>query len=191
VPLSLNRTSTGSEPVSVAELRAFARIDTAVEDSLLESLIEAARIYAENVTGLSLVDSTWAYSLDWFPSGDIELPYSPTAAITHIKYDDTDGANQTWGNTLYQLDSVSVPARVGPVEGESYPETQTDTLGAVVVTYTTTWTVPETIKLAIKLLATHWYTIRMPVVSGNAPRHAVPMSVKSLLSGRKVRRFGV
>ena len=49
----------GEEPVSVAEAKAFARIDGGDEDALVGALIAAARLHVEGDTGRALITQTW------------------------------------------------------------------------------------------------------------------------------------
>src|SRR5690242_18760477 len=57
----------GEEPVSLAEAKAFARIDGSDEDALVGALIAAARLHVESLTGRALITQTWRLVL---PCGD-------------------------------------------------------------------------------------------------------------------------
>ena len=48
----------GEEPVTLAEAKAWCRIDAADEDALLSALIAAARLQVESLTGRALVTQT-------------------------------------------------------------------------------------------------------------------------------------
>jgi uncharacterized phiE125 gp8 family phage protein len=49
----------GEEPVSLAEAKAFCRIDGTDEDALVSALITAARLHVESITGRALLTQTW------------------------------------------------------------------------------------------------------------------------------------
>ena len=55
-PLRLQiRTEPAAEPVTLAELKTFMRIDGSEDDALIESLIVAARELCESYTGRALI----------------------------------------------------------------------------------------------------------------------------------------
>lgn len=70
VPLS------ATEPITVAEAKAYAKITDTVEDTEIAKMITAARQAIEAVTGLSLVPSTITAIID-NSYGNIELPLQP------------------------------------------------------------------------------------------------------------------
>lgn len=83
--LSLKRLSAPtSEPVTLEEAKAFARIDHAVEDSLMSNLIISARQMAEQYLHMSLLPQQHEalMMLDWEQS--IELPYGPISVIDSV-----------------------------------------------------------------------------------------------------------
>ena len=67
-------TPAAEEPVTLAEAKAFLRLDGSDEDALLGDLIATARDYLEMVSGLSLVTQGWRlYRDDWPASGMVSL----------------------------------------------------------------------------------------------------------------------
>ena len=76
------------------------------EDSYITQLIKAAQESCENFTNRKFNDGIYDYYLDKFPrssdlAGVIYIPYAPVKALTHIKYDDTDDAEQTLVSGTY------------------------------------------------------------------------------------------
>ena len=61
-------TAPSVEPVTLAEAKDFARVDTSDSDTLLTSLIKVARRRVENETGLALITQTWTGVMDRWPS---------------------------------------------------------------------------------------------------------------------------
>lgn len=129
-------TPPSSEPITLAELKAQAAIDTADTslDGLCAIAIAAARAKAENYTGRSLVTQTWDQTLDAFPSAEIELLRPPVASISSVSYVDEAGATQTLNNTLYTLDTTTFPGWLLPAVDTEWPATR-EQANAVTIRY--------------------------------------------------------
>lgn len=116
-----------AEPVSLDEAKLQCRIDQTVEDTLLAAWIAAAREAAEHMTQRAFITQTWEVALDAFPAAldepAISLPRPPVIAVVSVKYDDTDGAEQTLDPAAYLLDSYREPARLLLAEGAAWPAT--------------------------------------------------------------------
>lgn len=175
--LTLTSEST-TEPVSVAELRTFLKMestDSTAEDVLLGSYITAARQIAENITKRSLVTASRSLIIDNFPNSTavIELPRPPLSTvstnitITYVK-DNTAGDTTTVASTLYTIDPDSEPGRIYPSYGNEWPDDSVrDQRNAVRINFITGYTaVPEIIKQYIKLRAAGMYEFREPIISG-------------------------
>ena len=81
-----------TEPVTLAEAKAWLRRDDTVDDPLLTALITAARIHIESVTGRALLNQSWRLVLDsWPASRVIGLPLAPLASLTAITAYDAEG----------------------------------------------------------------------------------------------------
>ena len=95
-----------SEPVSTAEMKTFLRVDFTDDDTLIGTYIEAARKAVEIECGLAFMTQTRKLTLRDFPTSvenKIFLPGYPVQSITHIKYYDINGTQQTWSSSEYQL----------------------------------------------------------------------------------------
>ena len=55
------------EPVSVSEAKEYLRIDSAVEDPVVASLILAARLHIEGALDIAMVTQSWSLFLDCWP----------------------------------------------------------------------------------------------------------------------------
>jgi uncharacterized phiE125 gp8 family phage protein len=171
------------EPISLAEARTHLRDDaqydspydtplSELDDDLIQTLITAARQWAEEFTGRTIAQATLEYNLDAFPSGTevadrvIELPGSPIQSLVSVGYTNADGA-QTIDSADYQIDLVSNPPRLSPaVDVSAWPATTT-MMNAVQVQYLAGYTLPtdspndyplpKLMKQAILLVIGHWY----------------------------------
>lgn len=166
-------TAPATEPVSLAEGKLHLKMDdTTADDALISGHIAAARVWAENETGRSFVNTIFTLYLDAFPdaSGPIVVPRSPLVSVTHIKYYDTDGVLQTLSSSAYILNTAALKGEVHLAYGESWPSTQAR-VNAVEMRFTAGYgadatAVAENIKSAIKLVLGDLYENREASVTG-------------------------
>jgi len=181
------QTAPTPEPVTLTEAKAHCRVDVSDDDTLITALITAARQHAEAFTHRAIPPQTWDLKLDAFPCGwqsPIVLPMPPTTAVTSVTYVDTAGASQTWSSSNYTTEfpsgDMASPARIVPIYGVTWPQTQR-VINAVTVRFVAGYTTcPEAIKHGIKLLIGHWYAHRESVVVGTISQQ-LPTAVDALL----------
>ena len=155
-----------AEAITTAEAKAFSRIDTAADDTLVGTLITACRQYIEPILNRTFVTTTWELTLDGFPRGltPICLPQPPLVSVGSIVYVDTAGASQTWNSSLYDTDIKTLVGRVAPSFGESYPATRAEQ-NAVVILFDAgdgnQAAQREDVKLLLKQLVAETYEKRM------------------------------
>lgn len=171
----------GTEPVTTAEAKLYARVDIADDDTLIASLVTAARVMAESFCRRDFIDRTYTWFLDDFPySQTLNLPRSPVSAINYIKYYDTDAVLQTLASSVYSYGQHSIPQQIWLAADQTWPNLDGDTRYPVHVNFSTVVTVPETINTAIKMLVAHWYENREAVVVGSGT-NPLPLAVEHLL----------
>ena len=74
------------EPVTVAEMRAYLRLDDEAEADLIAALITAARLQVEAATRCTLIAQTWRIVLDaWPPGRVVRLPLWPVVEIEAVR----------------------------------------------------------------------------------------------------------
>lgn len=145
------------EPVSLEDAKVFINYTDDDQDTLISSLITAAREEVERETQLALIQQTLKLYLDDFPAWEIELRKPPVSSLTSVAYTDSDGTSQTVSSANYQTDLKSYPARLWPAYGKVWPtDVKEDTVNAVTVTFVagygaTPSSVPERAKLAVML----------------------------------------
>ncbi len=202
MPLTLTYKTTGpaTEPVTTAEAKSHAQVTASGDDTLIDSYVKAARLWAEAFTKRQLITAVWELRGDsfaalrdigrlWGGDGrDIIVPRPPLAVVNSIAYTDSNGDAQTWSSSLYQTDLKSEPGRIKPIEGESFPSTQAATYNTVVVDFDAGYgaasAVPENFKDAIRMIVAQWYEIRLPVSKMNLAD--VPNAARSLLMQDRV-----
>lgn len=186
------------EPVTLAELKTHARIDTDADDALLSALITAARQWAESYTGRAFVTQTWRLTLDLpelahtVQAGSIRLPRAPLQSVTSVQtYDDAD-QQSLWAAANYFVDTQSEPGRLVLRTGACWP-LPTRAANGVVVTYVAGYgdaaaDVPAPLHTALLQLAAFWYERRGDALDGDM---AVPTAVQALLTAYRLRNPGL
>jgi len=185
-----------SEPVTLAELKSWLRVETTADDSDITALGLAARRLVESYLGRQLVTATWRLTLDGFPwpggwayleaptlfpdPHTIRIPKAPLQSVSTVEYYDLGGTLNTLDAATYNVDAASDPGRIILAMGKVWPVTKLMP-AAVQITFVAGYgaaaSVPEEVKLAIKMLAAHWYERR----GDDGTQEELPLAVKSLL----------
>lgn len=165
------------EPIGLAEAKRHLRIDQDDDDVLVDSLIKIARQDLDGREGrgmgLALITQTWELVLDLFPIWEIRLPLRPLQTIESIKYDDVNGAEQTFPSADYVVDIATYMGRVVPAPNKSWPGTR-DGINAVRVQFkagygTSSASVPAMYRHALLLMVGHLYAHRGDGVPPDVP----------------------
>lgn len=128
------RTTTPTEPITLAEAKLHLRVDGTDEDTLITALISAARETCEDRIEGTIPVTGWKLTLDAFPDA-IRLLRGPIASVESVKYLDEDGVEQTLSPLDYLVDTVSTAGYIVPAFGKAWPETRAQ-INAVTVDYT-------------------------------------------------------
>ncbi|WP_020467878.1 head-tail connector protein [Zavarzinella formosa] len=177
-------TNPASDPVTLAEAKAWLRIDTTDEDALLAQLISAATDTAEQHTRRSLITRTLRLTLDQtcndlyrdlgegvydlpstFLYGGlprvIELPKGPVQSITSVTTFDPDNASAVYSPSNYTLNTDGT--RLSLNQDAVWPGPLRP-VGACEIVYTAGYgdssAIPPSIKTAILMLVAHLYESR-------------------------------
>ncbi len=184
-------TAPASEPVTLAEAKSHLRVTVTDDDTLITSLIVAARQWIENFTRRALITQTWDYFLDAFDDGGIEIPRPPLISVGSVKYVDNDGATQTLATSEYTADTAAERGLVRLAYGKSWPGTRTQA-NAVTIRFTagyaTAADVPGPIKSACLLMLGELYERRETAIVGTIINE-VPVSAEYLLWPYRSLRF--
>lgn len=110
--------------MTLADAKLHARVDNTAEDTLISSMISAAREESEHILGRALITQTWELVLPAF-ADSMDLPMAPVSSIASIKYLDSAGLEQTLDSTVYDLIEEGMPPRVVLKSGQYWPATYT------------------------------------------------------------------
>ena len=174
------------EPITTAQAKAQMRVDISDDDTLIERLIKAARVFVETNTRRGLIEQIVEIQLDEFPS-DGALPLhviAPLISVESVSYYDADDTDQTLASSSYYVDDVREPGAIYLAAGEFWPTTtaRPDAVRVLVkIGYgATADTVPDDLVHAMFMLVAHWYENRETVVVGVTPAE-VPFAVNALM----------
>lgn len=202
---------TETEPITLAEAKAYLKVDITDDDATISGLITAARLEAENEYGRELPRKQFKLSMDAFPRGYcveqanrgdrnyyfgvgpsfIEL-LAPLYVVDSFTYKKSDGTVITLvENTDYIVDTDKQPGIVCPAYGMSWPDETLWPSSAVQITFQAGFapgTCPRTTLLGMELLTSQWYTNRVPFEAIRFVSE-LPYSVTSLFRNGKLWRF--
>lgn len=178
---SILLTAPAVEPLSLAEAKAFLRVEHADDDGVIGALIAGARIHVEAQTRRALITQAWRLSFDaWPEDGRIAVRPGPLQALDAARVYDGEGGAQTvdlqafvqdLGNAALVFAPWALPAPGRIAAGieldvtAGYGDAAAD--------------VPEPLRQAIRLLVAHWYEHRGLVASGAT---TLPATVTALIA---------
>lgn len=173
------------EPVSLAEARAFLKVDDTAEDALLTTLVGAARLHVEGITGRALMAQSWRVVLDAWPADrQAKLPVTPLMAVTEITAYDASGAGHDipLSQFLREPDRLLLPQTVSgmPV----LRERQGIEMDYVAGFGTEPGDVPADIRQAILMLVAYWFEHRDAVIVAGSGA-VVPSGFDRMVAGYK------
>lgn len=183
-----------SEPILLAEAKAWLRVDTSSEDAAIASLITTARGIVETHTGRALVTQTWRIVRDAWPDSVLSsayravanccvaalpLPLTPISSISGVRVFDAAGTAQTMAAGTYQLLATPDAPRLlfsasPPAPGRIAAGIEID----VVAGYGAPADVPQPLRQAILMLVARLYEDRG---DGDAPNPGAPRGAAAAL----------
>ena len=151
--MDITRAITGSEPVSLNEMKSYLKVDFATDDTLITQMIKSARELCEEFTGRSFVESDVLWIVDAEAGDVIRLPYPDI-------YEVFDSAGISFSG-------VSIVRAIFQYSGTFEIE------------YTTAGNCPEGVKLAIMKAVAESYENRENTSDGSLSR--LPENTYNLL----------
>jgi uncharacterized phiE125 gp8 family phage protein len=153
-----------SEPVTLAVAKAHLRVSSNSQDTIIASLLTAAREACEHDTNRALVDGDFTLKLAGFPSYAIVLPIGvANVANVSIQYVDSAGDTQTLdANTYTVLQRQNDYPEIVPVYGTSFPATRCQDDAVTVRFESGPQSVAESLKSSIKLQIAFLFEQREP-----------------------------
>ena len=121
------------EPVTVAELKTFARITTDAEDALLAGFITAVRQSSEEYLGLAFISQTITSVLEFWPGRVVNLPRPPLISVTGVYTIDEDDVETEYSSGNYYLNTTATPGRLILKRSVSEPQNTDRDFGGFII----------------------------------------------------------
>lgn len=177
-----------AEPVTVAEMRAQARIDDGADDALLLGYMIAAREHAEAFLGRPILPTPMLAEIEEWPMDRLVID-APVISVDAVTYTGPGDVLLAWNDYVLRSAPGGVKT-LRPATGASWPTLGDDPV--IAINITSGWTanlLPEAVKVAIMQTAAHWYAVR-ETVNISATASAIPGTGKELLRPYRWRLIG-
>lgn len=172
-----------TEPVTLVQAKAHLRVDHSDDDTVITSMIKAARAHIEAACAVRFAART-GITMKCDDFADLaRLPEAPVTSITSITYLDTDGASQTLASTVYELRADGIEAGIVLKPNQSWPGIQSGS--RITVTAAIGYaTAPEEVSHAILMLIGDLYENRNATVVGESAME-LPFAINALICNHR------
>lgn len=176
-------TAPAVEPVSLAEAKAFVRVEHNDDDDIISALIAGSRIHIESQTRRALITQMWRLVRDaWPASGRIDVRPGPLQTLNAVRLLDAEGNAATVDLQAFVPDKAASALAFAPwslaAPGRIAAGIELD----VTVGYgDAAIDVPEPLRQAIRLLVAHWYDNRGLAAVGQTVA-ILPSTVAALIA---------
>jgi len=180
-------------PVSVAEAKSHMNISFSTDDTLIGIYISTATALCEAILQRKLITQTWKMWLDYWPP-KIKVLFGDLQSVTHVKYTDSDEVQETFGSSLYLVDTNSTPGRIILKDGESWPTDTLSEMNPIEIQFVTGYgataaAVPDDTRAAVLLTTAHFYENRenyLVAKMQSLTASEIPWTAKALLNNHRV-----
>ncbi|MGH6770074.1 MAG: head-tail connector protein [Xanthobacteraceae bacterium] len=177
------------EPLSLADAKAFLRIEHADDDAVIAALIAGARSHVEAGTRRALIAQTWRLVRDrWPANGRIAVLPAPFIEVLVARVIDEDGTAQAIDVEAFAVDAAAAPAVLAFVPWSMPPPGKR--VGGIEIDVSVGYgaaaaDVPAPLVQAIRLLVAHWYENRGLIAVGQVVA-VVPSAIAALIAPYRV-----
>ena len=168
-----------AEPVTLAEAKAWLRLDGDADDALVAALIVAARKSLEAMTRRLFVTQGWRVTLDAWPAdGQVRLPFAPLQSVSAIRVYDVNDAAATLSPSQWRVRGAADDPAVAvigpcPTPGRAFAGVEID----AVYGYGGAADAPEPLRQAMLMLVAAWFECR-----GDGETLAIPAAARVLIA---------
>ena len=182
-------TAPAAEPLTLAEAKAWLRIDAADDDAAIADTLRAARLAVEAASGRLLMPQTWRWTLDrWPPNGRATVPLSPLRGLSAGRVVSATGAATPVAVADFTLDLAADPPRLVVLRAQPDPGRAVGGIELdLLVGHASAVAIPETLRLAVRLTLARLYENRGEAVAGDGG--ALPEAARALIAPHLRRRL--
>lgn len=174
------------EPIALADAKTWLRLAASEDDTIVASLIIAARKTVEAMTSRILVTQSWRVALDaWPASGMVRLPFAPLQGVTGVRVYESGNSPQSVAPTQYRSFDAADQPRLelcGPLPSPARAFAGIEIDG--VYGYGAAAATPEPLRQAMLTLIGFWHEHR-----GADEARAMPAAVAALVAPYIRRRL--
>lgn len=159
---SILLTAPAVEPLSLAEAKAFLRVEHAADDDIIAALISASRIHVETQTRRALITQSWRMTADAWPvDGRLPARPAPLRELAAARVYDFNGVAHAIDTGSFVVDIAASVLAFAPWALPSPGRLAAGIELDVLVGYGDAASdVPEPLRQAVRLLVAHWYENR-------------------------------
>jgi uncharacterized phiE125 gp8 family phage protein len=176
-----------AEPWSVAEAKAYLRVEHGDDDAIITALIAAARGHVEALSRRALLVQRWRFVLDaWPANGRFRTRMGPLRSVVAARVFDAAGSAHSIDVATLVVDAaadvIASPSWSMPLPGRASAGIELDVelgYGAAAAD------VPGALRHAIRMLVAHWYENRGLVAPG-ASAAMLPAGAAALIAPYRV-----
>jgi uncharacterized phiE125 gp8 family phage protein len=177
------------EPVTLAEAKAWLKVDVTDDDAVIGTVVTAARQWLEARLRILMISQKWRWILDAWPAAPIlQLPANPLRSVDAMRVYSAAGVPTALATTSWQADAASARGRIAllaavPSPGRPLNGIEIDvTVGLAAAAAD----LPPALKEAVLQTVAFLYENR-----GDAPGPdlALPSAIEALASPWRLRRL--
>lgn len=153
------------EPLLLAEVRDYLRVDSVDQDALLDSLVRSTRACAETYTGRAFITQSWRMFIDvWPSSGTLCLPKPPLVSVEDVSLLALDDTAVSVAPSTYTIDTSATLGKI-TLKAPASPLMPGKTRAGIRIDFTAgygdSWNnVPEPLRLGMLHHIAHLYENR-------------------------------
>jgi uncharacterized phiE125 gp8 family phage protein len=168
------------------------------EDELIAWLISAARVQAEYMQGIDLVQKQWDLSMDFWLDYFIKLRAPLLSVDLFTLLDNTGATTALVEGTDYIVDTRKRPGLVAPPYNQMWYVFTPWPSSAILIRFTSGYNNSSVfwqadgrvIRQGMRLLINEWFTGRLPFDREFDPRKELPYGVTAMLSQGALKHVG-